>query len=90
LFDDTGSASVPATLAVLTTDGRFPVARTLMLTVALAPALSVLRRQVMVPLDRVQVPCLADTDENSTWVGSVSVTTTPVAGDGPPFVAVSA
>ena len=44
---------------------------------------------VTVPASIVQVPCEADADVAVTPAGSVSVITTPVAGFGPAFCAVS-
>jgi len=76
-----GSTSVAITLAVLV---MLPatVGVTTMVTVALLPLASDPRVQVtvLVPL---QAPWLADAETNVTPAGSVSVTVTPEAEDGP-------
>ena len=57
--------------------------------VALPPLLIVPREHVTVPDDSVQVPCEAVAESNVTPLGSVSVTVTPVAPEGPALVTVS-
>ena len=52
-------------------------------TVALAASASVPSAQVTVPLDSEQVPCEGVAESNVTPAGSVSVTVTPVALEGP-------
>ena len=78
----TGSAVVAETVAWLVI---VPGAerRTLISTVALAPLASVPSAQVTVPLDSEQVPCEGVAESNVTPAGSVSVTVTPVALEGP-------
>ena len=63
--------------------------RTAISTVALAPLAIVARSQVTVPLDCEQLPCEGVADSNVTPAGRLSVSSTPVAADGPEFSAVS-
>src|SRR5882762_9735860 len=79
-----GSASLPATVAVLVIEPVVAGVVTLMVIVALAPAARLPTVQVTVPAEFVQ-PELADT--KVTPAGRVSVTITPVAADGPLFLA---
>lgn len=95
----TGSTVVVALEALLTRAGSAVVADTLawfvidvpeegvtmMLTVALAPFATAPRLQVTVPLDCEQVPCDGVAESYVTPLGSVSVTVTPVAPEGPAF-----
>ena len=79
LFDRFGSVWSPSTVAWLTiVPGAVGV--TWIVTVALAPLASEPRLQVTVPNACEQLPCDAVAEPNVTPAGSVSVTTTPVAG----------
>ncbi len=83
LFAPLGSAVVEATVAVLDTDaGAAPVTVATIETVALAPLASVPRLHVTVVVP-VQVPTLGVADTKVKPAGSVSVTVTAAAGEGP-------
>lgn len=81
LLPPAGSVSLPATEAVLF---RFPVANglTMMVTVAVLclGRLPMLQMTVLVPL---QLPWLGTAETKATVAGKLSVTTTPVAFEGP-------
>ena len=93
----TGSTVVDAFVALLTRAGSNVLADTLawfvivpdvvgvtlIWTLVLAPFASAPRLQVTVPLAWLQVPWFGVADTNVTPPGSVSVTDTPVAPDGP-------
>ena len=81
-----GSVSLPLTEAVLLRDGTAAaVGVTTIVADALAPLFRLPRLQpiVVVPL---QLPWLEATETNVTLAGSVSVTVTPVAVNGPLLV----
>jgi hypothetical protein len=87
LFPGCESGWSPVTRAVLrTTPGVFALAT--IFTTAFEPSVSPPRRQVTVRPAVEQRPWFARTETNSTPVGSVSVTTIPVAFPGPLFVTV--
>jgi hypothetical protein len=62
---------------------------TTIVTVAFAPSPMLPRLQVTVPPDSLHVPWLGMAEPKGTPVGSVSVSTTPVAVSGPMLVTVS-
>src|SRR5229473_5788785 len=82
-----GSGSLPFTVAVLVTVPAVAGAVALMVIVALAPEARLPTEQVTVPEAKVQVPWLEVAEPKVTPLGRVSVTVTPVAGDGPLFLA---
>ena len=84
-----GSGSLPLTVAVLVMVPAVAGAVTVMVNVELAPEARLPTEQVTVPEALVQVPWLEDAETKVTPLGRVSVTVTPVAGDGPLFLAVS-
>src|SRR6266403_2143557 len=79
-----GSGSLPFTVAVLVMVPAVAGAVALMVMVELAPTARLPTEQVTVPAEFVH-PVLAET--KVTPAGRVSVTTTPVAGLGPLFLA---
>src|SRR5229473_6172092 len=82
-----GSGSLPFTVAVLVMVPAVAGAVALMVIVALAPEARLPTEQVTVPEALVQVPWLDVAEPKVTPLGRVSVTVTPVAGDGPLFLA---
>src|SRR3989442_1667601 len=82
-----GAGSLPLTVAVLVMVPAVAGAGGLMGIVALAPEARLPTEQVTVPDALVQVPWLALAETKVTPAGSGSVTVTPVAGDGPLFLA---
>jgi hypothetical protein len=88
LFVRTGSRASDVTLAWLVM-GPCACGRTLIDAVALPPLLIVPSAQVTVPDDSVQVPCEAVAESNVTPLGSVSVSVTPVAPEGPALLTAS-
>src|SRR5205809_664114 len=81
------SGSLPLTVAVLVMVPAVAGAVALMVIVALAPEARLPTEQVTVPEALVQVPWLEDAETKLTPLGRVSLTVTPVAGDGPLFLA---
>jgi hypothetical protein len=77
-----GSASLALTVAVLVTVPTV-VGVALTVTVAAAPEESDPRLQVSVPEAKVQLPWVEDAELKPTPAGRASVTTTPVAAEGP-------
>jgi hypothetical protein len=88
LFAVFGSNSLLFTLALLVITST-TVGLTTILTVAVAPLARFPTLQVTVPPDRVQLPWLGVAETKATLEGNVSVTSTPVASDGPLLVTVS-
>src|SRR4051812_14829857 len=82
LFPGTGSVCVPLTVALFVTVPALS-AIALMVTVADALTASEPTAQVTLRLTTVHVPRVDVADETDRPAGSVSVTTTPVAADGP-------
>jgi hypothetical protein len=94
LFAGVGSGSLAVTVAVLVmvVPPAAAVGVTWIVTVALAPLARVPNAQVTVVLltgGGVQAPWLGVAETKVTFAGSVSVTVTPVAGEGPALLAVS-
>src|SRR5205807_2369298 len=87
LLSGFGSASVPLTLAVLVSVPA-AVGWTTIVTVALAPLARFPRLHVTVLVPE-QLPWPAEADTKVTPLGSVSLTVTPVAPEGPLLMAVS-
>src|SRR5947209_8726096 len=92
LFEGFASVSVPETLTVLAIDAPLaPVVVTTIVSVtggALAARLPI--GSVITPLTGERVwPRLSVAETNVTFAGRVSVSVTPVAGDGPAFVSVA-
>jgi hypothetical protein len=87
LFPERGSGSTAVTVAVLLI---CPVTVGRMTIVAVADAFLAkpLRLQLTVAPDWEQLPWLAVAETNATPLGSVSVSVTPVADAGPPFLTV--
>lgn len=88
LLLELGSLPDALTLAVLAIVPLVAVTVALRATVALAPLASVPRLQVTLVVP-VQLPCDGVALTNCRPAGRTSVTTTFVAGDGPPLVTVS-
>jgi len=86
LFVPSGSNSFAVTVAVFVTDAFADRGITWTSTVAEAPLRSVPSAHEIVDVPE-QTPCVVVTDENVTDAGNVSVRTTPVAVEGPWFVA---
>ena len=83
-----GSGSVAETVAVFETDGAAAAPGvTVIVTMALAPLLSIPRLHVTVVVPE-QVPWLGVAVPKVRLAASASVTVTLVAGEGPPFVTV--
>src|SRR3989442_1610311 len=87
VFAGVESGSLPLTVAVLVMVPAVAGAVALMVIVALAPEARLPTEQVTVPEALVQVPWLEDAETKLTPLGRVSLTVTPVAGDGPLFLA---
>src|SRR5437879_1271437 len=82
LLPGLGSGSLAVTLAVLLSVPA-SVGVTTIVTVAVAAFARFRRVQVTVPLVCAQFPWVAVAEPNVTFGGSVSVTVTPVAAEGP-------
>jgi hypothetical protein len=87
LFDGTGSNSLAVTVTVLVID-LAAVGVTATVTVRLAPLRSWPQLQMTVTVP-VQLPWVVEADPKITLTGSVSVTRTPVAVNGPLLVTVT-
>src|SRR5258706_1784069 len=82
LLSATGSLSLPATVATLHIRPGTLVTVTVIISVTLAPLATVPMVHVTTPFDSVQV---GDAETNHAPSGMASVSTTPVAGWGPPL-----
>jgi hypothetical protein len=89
LFAVFGSDSLPVTRAVLVIVPVAPGVTTIV-TVAVAPLAKFPMLQVTIPPDCVQLPWLGVAVPYATLEGNVSVIVTPVAGNGPLLVTVTA
>ena len=86
LFPVFGSVGLPLTLAVFDSVPDVAVTEATIVTVAEAPFASVPTEQVTVPFFCEQLPCVELAEVNDSPDGRGSLTVTPVAWAGPPFV----